>query len=60
MGGYVRAIYRAIELPVIDDEEAHKMTVEERHDVSGAITQGMLARPSLPTGTESWMKTRCA
>ncbi len=43
VGGYVRAIYRAIELPVIDDEEAHKMTVEERHDVSGAITKGMLA-----------------
>ena len=43
VGGYVRAIYRAIELPVIEDEEAARMTVEERHDVSGAITQGMLA-----------------
>jgi DNA-binding transcriptional ArsR family regulator len=43
VGGYVRAVYRAIELPVIEDEEAGKMTVEERHDVSGAITQGILA-----------------
>jgi DNA-binding transcriptional ArsR family regulator len=43
VGGYVRAIYRAIELPVIEDEEARKMTAEERHDVSGAISQGLLA-----------------
>lgn len=43
VGGYVRAIYRAIELPVIEDDEAGEMTVEERHDVSGAISQGILA-----------------
>jgi DNA-binding transcriptional ArsR family regulator len=43
VGGYVRAVYRAIQLPVIEDAEARKMTVEERHDVSGAITQGILA-----------------
>ena len=43
VGGYVRAVYRAVQLPVIDDAEAGTMTVEERHDVSGAITQGILA-----------------
>jgi hypothetical protein len=43
VGGYVRAVYRAIQLPVIEDDEARMMSVEERHDVSGAITQGLLA-----------------
>jgi DNA-binding transcriptional ArsR family regulator len=43
VGSYVRAVYRAIQLPVIEDKDARKMTVEERHDVSGAITQGLLA-----------------
>lgn len=43
VGGHVRAVYRSIQLPVIEDAEACRMTVEERHDVSGAITQGILA-----------------
>ena len=43
VGSHVRAVFRAIELPVITDEAAQEMTVEERHDVSGAITQGILA-----------------
>lgn len=43
VGGYVRAVFRAITSPEISDEEAQEMTVEERHDVSGAITQGILA-----------------
>jgi len=43
VGGYVRAVFRAIEAPEISDEAAKEMTVEERHDVSGAITQGILA-----------------
>jgi DNA-binding transcriptional ArsR family regulator len=43
VGGYVRAVFRAIEAPEISDEAAREMTVEERHDVSGAITQGILA-----------------
>ena len=30
VGSYVRAVYRAIQLPVIEDEDACKMTVEER------------------------------
>jgi DNA-binding transcriptional ArsR family regulator len=43
VGSYVRAVYRAIVSPEISDEAAKEMTVEERHDVSGAITQGILA-----------------
>lgn len=43
VGGYVRAVYRAIEAPEISDEVAKEMSVEERHDVSGAIAQGILA-----------------
>jgi DNA-binding transcriptional ArsR family regulator len=43
VGSYVRAVYRAIQSPEISDEAAEKMAVEERHDVSGAITQGILA-----------------
>ena len=42
VGNYRKPVYRAIVLPVISDEVAHKMSVEERHDVSGAITQGIL------------------
>lgn len=43
VGSHVRAVFRAIAAPEISDEEARKMTVEDRHDVSGAITQGILA-----------------
>jgi len=43
VGGYVRAVFRAIEAPEISDEAAKEMSVEERHDVSGAISQGILA-----------------
>jgi DNA-binding transcriptional ArsR family regulator len=43
VGGYVRAVFRAIEAPEISDEAAKEMTAEERHDVSGAITQGIIA-----------------
>ena len=43
VGNYRKPVYRAVELPVISDEVARRMSVEERHDVSGAITQGILA-----------------
>lgn len=43
VGNHRKPVYRAVVLPVISDEVARKMTVEERHDVSGAITQGILA-----------------
>lgn len=42
VGNNRKPVYRAIVLPVISDEVAREMTVEERHDVSGAITQGIL------------------
>lgn len=42
VGNHRKPVYRAIVLPVISDEVAQEMTVEERHDVSGAITQGIL------------------
>jgi hypothetical protein len=43
VGNNRKPVYRAIMLPVISDEVARVMSVEERHDVSGAITQGILA-----------------
>ncbi len=43
VGNHKVAVYRAIALAEISDEEAKTMTVEERHDVSGCITQGILA-----------------
>jgi len=42
-GNHIKTIYRAIQLPVIEDDVAREMTVEERHDVSGVIVQGFLA-----------------
>lgn len=43
VGNHKVAVYRAVVLAEISDEEAKTMTVEERHDVSGCITQGILA-----------------
>lgn len=43
VGNHKVAVYRAVTLAEISDEEAKTMTVEERHDVSGCITQGILA-----------------
>jgi hypothetical protein len=43
VGNHKVAVYRAVALAEISDEEAKTMTVEERHDVSGCITQGILA-----------------
>jgi DNA-binding transcriptional ArsR family regulator len=42
-GNHRKPIYRAIVLPVVSDDVAREMSAEERHDVSGAITQGILA-----------------
>jgi DNA-binding transcriptional ArsR family regulator len=42
-GNHRKPIYRAIVLPVISDAVARAMSAEERHDVSGAIAQGILA-----------------
>lgn len=43
VGNHRKPVYRAVVLPVISDKVARRMSVEERHDVSGAITQGILA-----------------
>lgn len=43
VGNHRKPIYRAVALPVISDSVARRMSAEERHDVSGAITQGLLA-----------------
>jgi hypothetical protein len=43
VGNHKVPVYRAIVLGEISDEQASEMSVEERHDVSGAITQGILA-----------------
>ncbi len=43
VGNHRQLLYRAIELPVITEEVSRQMTPEERHDVAGAITQGILA-----------------
>lgn len=43
VGNHKVAVYRAVVLAEISDEEAKTMTVEERHDVSGCISQGILA-----------------
>ena len=43
VGNHRVAVYRAIVLPEISDEIAQSMSTEERHDVSGAIAQGILA-----------------
>lgn len=42
VGNHRKPIYRAVVLPVISNEVASGMSTEERHDVSGAITQGIL------------------
>ncbi len=42
-GNHIKAIYRSIQLPVVEDDVAREMPVEDRHDVSGVITQGFLA-----------------
>lgn len=43
VGNHRKPVYRAVVLPVISDDVACEMSAEERHDVSGAITQGILA-----------------
>jgi len=42
VGNHKVAVYRAVVLAEISDEEAKTMPVEERHDVSGCISNGIL------------------
>lgn len=43
INGYPRRVYRAIVLPKVDREVYRKMSVEERRDLNGAVSQGILA-----------------
>lgn len=43
VGNHRQILYRAIEIPVITEEESLQMTPEERHDLAGVIAQGILA-----------------
>src|ERR1043166_3630431 len=41
IGGYARPVYRAIVLPKVDQDVYRKMSIKERHDLNGAVTQGI-------------------
>jgi hypothetical protein len=43
VGNHRKPVYRAIVLPVVTDDVYRAMSIEERHDASGAIVQGVLA-----------------
>lgn len=43
VGGMMRRVYRAIVQPVVSDEAYRAMSVEDRHDLNGAVVQGLLA-----------------
>lgn len=43
VGNYRKPVYRAVVLPVVTDEVYRSMSIEDRHDASGAIVQGILA-----------------
>jgi len=43
VGNYRKPVYRAVVLPVVTDEVYRAMSIDERHDGSGAIVQGILA-----------------
>ncbi len=43
VGSVMRPVYRAVILPIVSDEVYRAMSIDERHDASGAIVQGVLA-----------------
>jgi DNA-binding transcriptional ArsR family regulator len=43
VGGMMRRVYRAIVQPVVSDEAYRGMSIEDRHDLNGAVVQGLLA-----------------
>jgi hypothetical protein len=43
VGNYRKPVYRAVILPIVTDEVYRAMSIEDRHDASGAIVQGVLA-----------------
>ena len=43
VGNSARPVYRAIVLPEVTPEAYRAMSVEDRHDLNGAVTQGILS-----------------
>lgn len=43
VGGTMRRVYRAITRPVVADEVYRQMSHDERHDLNGAVVQGLHA-----------------
>ncbi len=43
VGGVMRRVYRALVLPVVYGETYSKMPLKDRHDLNGAVVQGILA-----------------
>jgi DNA-binding transcriptional ArsR family regulator len=41
IGNYARPVYRALVLPKVDQEVYRKMSIKDRHDLNGAVTQGI-------------------
>jgi DNA-binding transcriptional ArsR family regulator len=42
VGNSARPVYRALTLPKVDQEVYRRMSVADRHDLNGAVTQGIL------------------
>lgn len=43
VGSSMRPVYHALVLPVVYDETYRKMSMEDRHDLNGAVVQGIFA-----------------
>jgi hypothetical protein len=43
IGNVKKAVYRAIVLPEVTPEAYRAMSIDDRHDLTGAVTQGILA-----------------
>lgn len=43
VGGRISAVYRAVILPAVDREEYKAMSIEDRHDLTGAVIQSIHA-----------------
>ena len=42
IGGFARPVYRALVLPMVTPEVYRAMPLSDRHDLNGAVTQGLL------------------
>jgi hypothetical protein len=43
VGNHRKPVYRAVVLPVVTDEAYRAMSIEDRHDLNGAVVQGLQA-----------------